>query len=167
MMYPPELLRHQLVAVGTSALMVVVGVFAVVHGYRTDADFSNGFMAFGVLFVLVGIPMAYLATAWYRRAAHLVAAGQKTPATMKLVAERKFDSTTLYAEIALEGGVKYKSVRVAVLTPAWEYQSTLSIAVSALIYIEPSSSLIKAVSTSRGILWCIPHNVPLKRLAAA
>ena len=167
MTYPPELLRHQLFTVSASVLLVVVGVFAIVHGYRTDADFSNGFMAFGAFFVLVGIPMAHLTTAWYRRAANLVAAGQKTPATMKLVVERDSDSTTLYAEVALEGGIKYESARVAVLTPAWEYQSTVGMAIPVMVYIESSSSLIKAVSTSRGMLWCIPHNVPLKQLGAA
>jgi hypothetical protein len=49
-----------------------------------------------------------------------------------------------------------------VFIPAWEYESILGITVPALVYIEPGSSFIKAVSTSRGILWCIPHNVPLK-----
>jgi cytochrome bd-type quinol oxidase subunit 1 len=166
MPYPPELLRHQLFAASASVLLVVVGVFAIVQGDRTDADFANGLMALGAFFVLVGIPMTYLTTAWYRRAANLVAAGQKTPATMKLIVERDFDSTSLYAEVALEGAIKYESARVAVLVPTWEYQSTVGMVSPVMVYIESSSALIKAVSTSRGMLWCIPHNVPLKQLGA-
>jgi hypothetical protein len=167
MTYPPELLRHQLFAVSASVLLVVVGVFSIIHGYRTDADLSDYLTVFGAFFVLIGISMGYLTTAWYRRAANLVAAGQKTPATMKLVIERDSDSTTLYAEVAFEAGINYESARVAVLTPAWEYQSTVGVAIPVMVYIESNSSMMKAVSTSRGMLWCIPHNVPLKQLGAA
>jgi hypothetical protein len=167
MPYPRELLRHQLFAASASVLLVVVGIFAIVHGYRSDADFANGLMAFGAFFVLVGIPMAYLTTAWYGQAAKLVVAGQKTPATMKLIVDRDSDSTSLYAEVALEGAIKYESARVAVLAPSWEYQSTVGISSPVMVYIESSSSLIKAVSTSRGMLWCIPHNLPLKLLGTA
>jgi hypothetical protein len=99
MNYPRELLRHQLVAVSASVLLVAVGVFAFVFGYRAADDFANASMAFGALFVLIGIPLAYLATNWYRRAAYLVAAGRNTPASMRLVAERALNSTTLYAKL--------------------------------------------------------------------
>jgi hypothetical protein len=167
MSYPPELLRHQLVAVCSSVLLATVGVFALVYGWRSNADFAQGFMAFGVVFLLVGLPMAYLSTSWYRRAAQLATAGQGVPATVKLAAERTFDSTTLYAEVTAADECMHGPIRVAVLAPTWEYTSALGCRLPAALFIEPRSSLLKAISTERGMLWCIPHNVPFRGFSSA
>jgi hypothetical protein len=161
--YPSELLRHQVIAVTAFVGLVAAGAFALVHGIRTDADYSNAFIGFGLVSLLVGIPGAYLTTAWYRKAARLVSVGNPTPATAILVAERNSDSTTLYAELALNS----KTARVAVLTPTWEYNSILGLTMPAEVFIDSRSALIKAVSTERGMLWCIPHNVALRERIAA
>jgi hypothetical protein len=155
--YPPELLRHQLVAVCACVVLVTAGFFALIHGFGTNADYSNAFMVFGVASLLVGIPGAYLTTAWFRGAARLVSEGKRTLATATLVADRRFDSTTLYVELV----VCNQTARVAVLTPTWEYTQILGISLPAEIFVASSSALVKAISTEKGMLWCIPHNTAL------
>jgi hypothetical protein len=158
MAYPPELLRHQLVAVFACVVLAIAGFFALIHGLRTNADYSNAFMGFGVVSLLVGVPGAYLTTAWFRSAARLVSEGKRTPATATLVADQQFDSTTLYIELV----VSNQTARVAVLTPAWEYTSILGISMPVEIFVASSSAIVKAISTDKGMLWCIPHNIALR-----
>ncbi len=166
MPYPPELLRHQLVAVSSSSLLTIVGIGALIYGLRIDADYATGFAAFGVVSILVGVPMAYLSTSWYRRAVMLVSSTERVPATAALVIERSFESTRVYAQVKIGADHPYLSRRVAVLTPTWEYTSDLGGDFPVGLIIEPSSKLLKAISTDKGMLWCIPHNVPLKRPSA-
>jgi hypothetical protein len=159
MPYPPELLRHQIVAIGASLLLSVVGMGSLVYGLRSDDSASTAFVAFGAVSLLVGPPMAWLSGSWYRRAARLVAAGQPVAAAIALFTKSDFDSATLFAEVRLVGNVAGKPLRVAVLAPRWDYRSWLgSSSLNAGLFIEPSSSRLMAISTQRGMLWCIPHN---------
>jgi hypothetical protein len=154
--YPPELLRHQIIAISSSLLMSFVGLVALVYGLRSHDSSSKIFIAFAVITLLVGLPMAWLSFFWYRRAARLVSGGQEVSGSIRLIAKSDFDSTTLYAEVITSTS---KSLRVAVLAPRWAYKEWLGNSQSAGLFVEPASSKIMAISTSQGMLWCIPHNV--------
>lgn len=164
MLYPPELLRHQVVAVGASLLLSFLGIAVLVYGLSSQDASSTGFIAFGVVALLVGLSLAWLSSSWYRRAVRLVSAGQQTDATITLVVKSDSDSTTLYAQVSAVGKIADHSLGVAVLAPRWEYQSWLDRSQSARLFIEPSSSRLMAISTQRGMLWCIPHNVAARGL---
>ena len=85
---------------------------------------------------------------------------------MTLLAESDSESTTLYAEVHLLSNAA-ASLRIAVLVPRWEYRSLLGKSQSAGLFIEPTTSRPMAISTQRGMLWCIPHNGSAKVLSAA
>jgi hypothetical protein len=167
MPYPPELLRHQVVAVGASLLLSFAGVASLVHGFRSGEDSSAIFVAFGTAALPIGALLGWLSTSWYRRAAKLVSSGQQVAAIITLVAEADLESTTLYAEVGPVGKIADRSLRVAVLTPHWEYRSFLGTPLGAGLFVEPSSSRLMAISTQLGVLWCIPHNVSAKGVGAA
>jgi hypothetical protein len=156
--YPPELIRHQTIAISTSLLMSLVGFVALGYGLRSHDSSSKIFVAFAAITLLVGLPMAWLSFFWYRRAARLVSGGQEISVSVRLIAKSDFDSTTLYAEVVTSTS---KSLRVAVLAPRWAYKEWLGSSQTAGLFVEPASSKIMAISTSQGMLWCIPHNVSM------
>ncbi len=159
MPYPPELLRHQIVAVGASLLLSVVGIGSLVGGLRSDDSASTAFIAFGAVSLLVGPSLAWLSGSWYRRAARLVAAGRQVAAVITLFTKADSESTTLYVEVRLAENASGTPLRVAVLAPRWDYRSGLGSSLNAGLFIEPSSARLMAISTQQGMLWCIPHNV--------
>lgn len=158
MAYPTELLRHQIIAVATSAVLSIAGIAALIYGLRSGGDYASGLVAYGIVSLLVGLAMAHLTFSWYRRAARLVAAGTSITAHATLIRDESMESTSLYVGISLSGSNTQLPVRVAVLTPAWDYTNMLQGSHTVALFIEPRSSKLMAVSTIHGTLWCIPHN---------
>jgi len=158
MAYPAELLRHQVIAVAASGLLALLGAGVALGAWWAGA--ALGFAGAGAAAFAIGLWMACLTLAWYRRAWQVVNAVPAWPATATLVAERGMDSTTLYVAVDDPRGGGRQPHRVALLVPPWDCAALLAAPAEVHLFIDPQNARLVAVATDRGMLWCLPHNVP-------
>lgn len=160
--YPPELSRHQAVAVGSCLLLTLAGVIALHVGLSDAGRSSKIGILFGVVALGLSAYMVFVTTSWCRKAAQLVSAGVSFAAEVSLVSVDEFGATVLYADIVVPGRGSSIVMRRTVLTPRWDYSPALGLSQKAELFVEPGSSLPMAISTPAGMLWCLPHNSPLE-----
>ncbi len=102
--------------------------------------------AFGLFFV----------PRWYHRAAYVVSTTSPLAATATLSLESGSDSTSLYAAVSLPQSSSGHLEGITLLIPRWNVRSVLDSPLPVRLYVDPSSSRLVAISTERGMLWCMP-----------
>lgn len=156
--FPPELSGYRFLVVGSSLLLAGAGSVALFVAFSGDS--TGGSPIPFVLFALIAFAVSgfglFFVPRWYRRAANVVATTTPWPGLATLTLETDSDSTSLYATVSTLETSARPLGHIAVLMPRWDVRPLLGASLSVDLHIEPSSSHLVAISTDRGLLWCMP-----------
>lgn len=156
--FPPELSRYRFLVVGSSLLLAGAGGVALFIAFSADPA-GRSPIPF-VLFALIAFAVSgfglFFVPRWYRRAANVVATNAPLPGLATLTLESGTDSTSLYATVSTLEPSARPLERIGLLIPRWDVRPLLGVSLTVDLHIEPSSSRLMAISTDRGVLWCMP-----------
>jgi hypothetical protein len=158
MTLPRELRRYRLTVLLASLLLTAVGVGALALALTGSAGMAGPiplllFAAVTLpvaLFGLIGVPL------WYRRAVRIVSSTTPRPVLATLSLDEGSDSTCLDAELHGLKGAAGPLDAVALLIPTWDVRPLLGTPLDVGAYVDPERRRLVALSTPRGMLWCLP-----------
>jgi len=156
--FPPELGRYRLMVVGSSLLLAGMGGGALFVALSPDAGGRSPipFVLFAVVAFAVSAFGIFFVPRWYRRAALVVSTAPRVPGIVSLTLEADSESTSLYATVSTPDPSFRLLERIALLIPRWDIRPLLGSSLSVGLHVDPSSSRLMAISTERGVLWCMP-----------
>jgi hypothetical protein len=157
MSFPIELRRYLLTAITASLLIGGAGGFAL---FAATALTSGTDSLVLVLVAIVFLSFAgfglFFIPRWYHRAGHIVSSTTPIAAVATFTLETDSDSTSLSAAVSVPHSPTKLRKQIAVLSPKWDRRALLGSSRSVQLFIDPSSSRLVAISTEKGMLWCMP-----------